>query len=138
MMSFLLFGRGEALVHAAPNVIKHNCEDSNNVFSADFRKFSFDCLAHSEPRHEGEAPFVDWLFARFHVQRLATARRGAPPFCSRLSIGVSRGGISTLGILFYYLDVRSSVGVPPRLFSTLKLLEIFSFGIEPPPPKRNR
>ena len=51
---------------------------------------------------------------RFNVQRFATARRGAPPFCSRLSIGVSRGDISTLGILLYNLNVRSSMGVPPR------------------------
>jgi hypothetical protein len=70
MVIFLLSGRGEALVHATPNVIKHNSEDSGDFFSADFRNFSFDCLAHSEPRHQGEASFVAWLCARFHVQRL--------------------------------------------------------------------
>src|ERR1700733_15379271 len=46
----------------------------------------------------------------------------APPFSSRLSIGVSRGGIFTLEILFYYLNVRSSVGVPPRHHHRIPLL----------------
>jgi hypothetical protein len=33
-----------------------------------FGKFPLDCFAKSEPRHEGEAPFVAWLRSHFHMQ----------------------------------------------------------------------
>jgi hypothetical protein len=56
MMIFVLLGRGDAIVRGALNVSTHNSEDSDGFTSAEFGELSLDCLAHSEPRHEGEAP----------------------------------------------------------------------------------